>query len=126
MNNIIKANEITNITLGGDKPKIKGEKPGAAHKPEEVHDLLDNIIDKVNIMFRGEFSAADRVMVEGIFDHIQKTATKRMQKQAVGNDENQFVDSIFPEIFSKAAQQCYTTQTDAYRKLFETRSFIKH
>lgn len=125
VNNIIKANEMTNITLGGDKPEIKGENPGAAHKPEEVHDLLDNIIDKVNIMFRGEFSAADRVMVEGIFDHIQKTATKRMQKQAVGNDENQFVDSIFPEIFSKAAQQCYTTQTDAYRKLFENQEFYQ-
>lgn len=125
VNNIIKANEMTNITLGGDKPEIKGENPGAAHKPDEAHDLLDNIIDKVNIMFRGNFTEADRVMVEGIFDHIQKAATKKMQKQAVGNDENQFVDSIFPEIFSKAAQQCYTKQTDAYRKLFENQEFYQ-
>ena len=125
VNNTIKANDSTHIILGGDKPEIKGENPGAARKPEYTRDLLDNIIVKVNLMFRGEFSEADRVMVEGIFDHIQKSATKKMQKQAVGNDENQFVESIFPDIFGKAAQQCYTTQTDAYRKLFENQEFYQ-
>ena len=125
VNNTIKANEMMHISLDGDKPEIKGENPGAGRKPEDARDLLDNIIAKVNIMFRGEFSEADRVMVEGIFDLIQKSATKKMQKQAVGNDENQFVESIFPDIFSKAAQQCYTTQTDAYRKLFENQEFYQ-
>ena len=125
VNNTIKANEITSINLGGDKPEIKGENPGASRKQEDTRDLLDNIIDKVNIMYRGEFSEADRVMVEGIFDLIQKQATKKMAKQAVGNDENQFVDSIFPDIFGKAAQQCYTTQTDSYRKLFENQEFYQ-
>lgn len=125
VNNTIKANEMQNISLGGDKPEIKGENPGASRKPEETRDLLDNIIAKVNIMFRGEFSEADRVMVEGIFDLIQKQATKKMAKQAVGNDENQFVDSIFPDIFDKAARLCYTTQTDAYRKLFENQEFYQ-
>ena len=123
VNNTIKANEIIHITLGGNKPEVKGENPGATHKPEETRDLLDNIIDKVNIMFRGEFSEADRIMVEGIFDQIQKSATQKLQKQAVGNDEKQFIEGIFPAIFSKAAQQCYTTQTDAYRKLFENEEF---
>lgn len=125
VNNTIKANEMQNIHLGGDKPEIKGENPGASRKPEDTRDLLDNIIAKVNLMFRGEFSEADRVMVEGIFDLIQKQATKKMAKQAAGNDENQFVDSIFPDIFSKAAQQCYITQTDAYRKLFENQEFYQ-
>ena len=125
VNNTIKANAMTNITLDGDKPEIKGENPGASHKLEDTRDLLDNIIAKVNIMFRGEFSEADRVMVEGIYDLIQKSATKKMQRQAAGNDENQFVESIFPDIFSKAAQQCYTTQTDAYRKLFENQEFYQ-
>ena len=126
VNNTIKANETINIGLDdGEKKPLKGENPGAAVKPDDNKDLLDNIIDKVNIMFRGEFSEADRVMVEGIFDHIQKVATKKIQKQAVGNDENQFVESIFPDIFGKAAQKCYTTQTDAYRKLFENQEFYK-
>lgn len=125
VNNVIKANEMIEIKLAGDRPEVKGENPGAAKKPEDTRDLLDNIIDKVNIMFRGEFSEADRVMVEGIFDLIQKQATKKMQKQALGNDENQFVESIFPDIFGKAAQQCYTKQTDSYRKLFENQEFYQ-
>lgn len=125
VNNTIRANEMIHISLDGNKPEIKGENPGAGRKPEDTRDLLDNIIAKVNIMFRGEFSEADRVMVEGIFDLIQKSATKNMQKQAAGNDVNQFVESIFPDIFSKAALQCYTTQTDAYRKLFENQEFYQ-
>ena len=125
VHNVIKENKMQSITLGGDKQEIKGEDPGASRKPDDTHDLLDNIIDKVNTMFRGDFSEADRVMMEGIFNHIQKSATKKMQKQAMGNDENQFVESIFPDIFGKAAQQCYTSQTDAYRKLFENQEFYQ-
>lgn len=125
VNNVIKANEMTAINLAGDKPQIKGENLGAARKPEDTRDLLDNIIEKVNLMFRGEFSEADRVMVEGIFDLIQKQSPKKMAKQAAGNDENQFVDSIFPDIFSKAAQNCYVNQTDSYRKLFEDQEFYQ-
>lgn len=125
INNIIKPNDKVSIKLNGDKPDVKGENPAGGTKPEDTHDLLDNIIEKVNLMFRGEFSESDRVMVEGIFDHIQKSATKKMQKQAAGNDENQFVDSIFPDIFGKAAQQCYVTQTDSYRKLFENQEFYQ-
>ena len=125
VNNTIKANEIQDITLEGNKPEIKGENPKGGVKPDDTRDLLDNIIDKVNIMFRGKFSEADRVMVEGIFDHIQKHSTKKMAKQAAGNDENQFVDSIFPDIFGKAATDCYMTQTDSYRKLFENQEFYQ-
>lgn len=126
VNNTIKENETVSIGLkDGKKMPLKGENPSLPLKPNDTKDLLDNIIDKVNIMFRGEFSEADRVMVEGIFDHIQKVATKKMKKQAAGNDENQFVDSIFPEIFSKAAETCYTEQTDAFRKLFENQEFYK-
>ena len=126
VNNMIKQNATVSIGLndGKDMP-LKGENPSTPVKPDEHKDLLDNIIDKVNIMFRGEFSEADRVMVEGIFDHIQKVAAKKIKKQAAGNDENQFVDSIFPDIFGKAAQECYTTQTDAFRKLFENQEFYK-
>lgn len=76
-------------------------------------------------MFRGEFSEADRVMVEGIFDHIQKVATKKIQKQAVGNDENQFVDSIFPDIFGKAAQNATLPKQMPIASSLRIRSFTR-
>jgi type I restriction enzyme R subunit len=54
---------------------------------------------------------------------LKKTADSRIRRQANNNDENQFVDSIFPQIFNEAAQDCYTNQTDAYRKLFKNQDF---
>ena len=125
LNSKIEAGETETIQLEGSKPEIKGENPGKAMKPDDNRDLLDNIIDKVNLMFQGNFSEADRVMVEGIFDRIQKSATKKLKKQATGNDETQFVESIFPEVFGTAAQQCYTKQTDSFRKLFENQEFYQ-
>lgn len=125
INSKIEAGETVSIQLGENKPKLKGENPKNGAKPEEKRDLLDNIINKVNLMFQGNFSPADRVMVEGIFDKIQKLATKKIRKQASGNDENQFVDSIFPDIFDEAARGCYVQQTEAYQKLFENPEFYQ-
>ena len=125
LNSKIEQGETEAIQLTGTKPQIKGENPSKGHKPDDNRDLLDNIIDKVNLMFQGNFSEADRVMVEGIFDRIQKAATKKLQKQATGNDETQFVESIFPEVFGQAAQTCYTKQADSFRKLFENQEFYQ-
>lgn len=125
INSKIEAGQMTSIILDRDKKELKGESSKGGAKPDDKRDLLDNIIDKVNIMFQGEFSPADRVVVEGIFDRIQQLATKKMKKQVSGNDENQFVDGIFPGIFDEAARGCYVNQTDAYRKLFENQEFYQ-
>ena len=125
LNSKIEQGETESIQLTGAKPEVKGENPGKGHKPDDNRDLLDNIIDKVNLMFQGNFSEADRVMVEGIFDRIQKAATKKLKKQATSNDETQFVESIFPEVFNQAAQNCYTTQATSFKKLFEDQEFYK-
>ena len=125
LNSKIEQGETEAIQLSGQKPEVKGEYPGKAHKPEDNRDLLDNIIDKVNLMFQGNFTEADRVMVEGIFDRIQKAATKKLKKQATSNDETQFVESIFPNVFNQAAQNCYTTQANSFKKLFEDPEFYQ-
>jgi type I restriction enzyme R subunit len=122
LNSRIDQGETVSITLGDSDP-IKGENPKGGIKPTDKRDLLSNIIDKVNLMFQGNFTPEDRVMVEGIFDRLKKTADSRIRRQANNNDENQFVDSIFPQIFNEAAQDCYTNQTDAYRKLFKNQDF---
>jgi len=125
VHNNIREMQMLSINLDGENNEVKGENPKASAKPDESRDLLDNIIDKVNLMFRGNFSEADRVIIEGIVDHIEKTVSKKLQKLAKGNDETQFVNSVFPEIFNDAAQQCYTMQTEAYMKLFENPEFYK-
>ena len=88
----------------------------------ENTDLLSNIIDKVNIMFKGNFSPADRVIVEAIFDKLNTaSAKKKLTKQAKNNDPKQFAESIFPDIFEKAAQQCYDDSIGAFDRLFQNK-----
>ena len=103
---------------------LAGEKGGDGKQGDEKRDLLDNIIDKINIMYQGNFTEADRVIVETIYDKA-KQEEKKLKKQAKNSDVNMFTNNIFPEIFSKIAQKCYIEQMDAFAKLFEEPSFYE-
>ena len=101
---------------------LENEKGGVA-KPTEVQtDLLSNIIDKINMMYQGNFTEADKVIVETIFDALGKEK-KKLTKQAKNADVNMFSQNIFPKIFEKIAQECYVQQMDSFAKLFEEQSF---
>ena len=103
---------------------LENEKGGSGNAPEEKKDLLGNIIDKINLMYRGNFTEADRVIVETIYDAIQKEG-KKLSKQAKNSDVNMFAQNIFPKVFEKIAQECYVQQMDSFAKLFEEPSFYK-
>lgn len=105
-----------------EEKTLKGEKGGTGSKMDEKRDLLDNIIDKINIMYKGDFTEADRVIIETIYERF-KAQSKTMKKQAKNSDVNMFVKNIFPQIFSKVAQACYVEHMDAFAKLFEEKSF---
>lgn len=101
---------------------LNGEKGGTGKQVEEKRDLLDNIIDKINIMYHGNFTEADRVIVETIYEAMKKEE-KKLSKQAKNSDVNMFSQNIFPKIFEKIAQACYVQQMDSFSKLFEEQSF---
>ena len=101
---------------------LKGEKGGTGKQVEEKKDLLGNIIDKINIMYHGNFTEADKVIVESIYDAMKKE-TKKLTKQAKNSDVNMFSQNIFPKVFEKIAQDCYVQQMDSFAKLFEDPSF---
>ena len=103
---------------------LENEKGGSGNAPEEKKDLLGNIIDKINLMYQGNFTEADRVIVETIYDAIQKEG-KKLSKQAKNSDVNMFAQNIFPKVFEKIAQECYVQQMDSFAKLFEEPSFYK-
>lgn len=107
-----------------EEKTLKGEKGGAGKRPDEKRDLLTNIIDKINLMYQGDFSEADRVIVESIYDKMQ-TEAKKLAKQAKSSDVNMFANNIFPKYFEKVAQKCYTEQMDSFQKLFEDPQFFK-
>ena len=122
INSRIEEGRTQSIVLDKGKGGIKGENVKGGGKPDENRDLLSNIIDKVNLMFKGNFSPADRVIVEAIYDKLSTaSAKKKLTKQAKNNDPKQFAESIFPEIFERAAQQCYDDSVGAFDRLFQNR-----
>ena len=112
------------IQLEHGQNKVKAEKGGDGAFKEEKRDLLANIIDKINLMYAGKFTEADRVIVETIFDRMSK-GSATLKKQAKNTDAAMFPTSIFPKAFDKVAQACYTEQMDAFAKLFEDPQFYE-
>lgn len=107
---------------GGGYKTLKNEKGGNGSHVEDKKDLLSNIIEKINLMYQGNFTEADRVIVETIFDAMKKEE-KKLSKQAKNSDPNMFAQNIFPKVFEKIAQDCYVQQMDSFAKLFEEQSF---
>lgn len=99
------------------------EKTGKGKLQTGKTNLLKNIIDKINLMYAGKFTEADRVIVETIYNQMQAAATASLKKQAKNTDANMFTTSIFPKEFEKVAIECYTKQTEAFTKLFEDKGF---
>lgn len=126
VNSKISEGETVSIRLGDDQKPIKGENPKAGKPKNDNEDLLSRIIDKVNIMYQGQFSEADRVIVESIYDKMVSTAKKKLTKQANNTDEKQFEESIFPQIFDEVARGCYVEQMDSFAKLFENSDFYRN
>lgn len=104
---------------------LKPETGGGAKPKEEKRDLLTNIIEKINLMYAGQFTEADRVIVEGVFDRVNKTEVDSMRKQAKNCDMQMFVNNVFPKVFEKCAQACYMESMDSYGKLFEEAEYYK-
>ena len=126
VNSKISEGETVSIRLGDDQKPIKGENLKAGKPKNDNEDLLSRIIDKVNIMYQGQFSEADRVIVESIYDKMVSTAKKKLTKQANNTDEKQFEESIFPQIFDEVARGCYVEQMDSFAKLFENSDFYRN
>lgn len=113
------------LTPTKEEKTLKGEKGGAGTKKDEQKDLLSNIIDKINLMYEGNFTEDDRIIVEAIYDKTMQQE-KKLKRQVMNSDINMFTNDIFPVLFSKIAQECYTGQMDAFAKLFEEKSFYEH
>ena len=110
------------LQKGASKP-LEPEKNGNGHKVDTKKDLLGNIIDKINIAYAGNFTDADRIIVENIYDKMASTTEKALQKQAQSSDAKMFAEGIFPKEFGKVARQCFREQHDSFKKLFEDKEF---
>ena len=81
------------------------------------------MIDKINEMFNGNFTDADRVVLTVLHDKLK--ADKKLLKIAKTSDPQIFAESIFPKTFDDVAQESYIEQTEAFSSMFQNKSKYK-
>ena len=87
--------------------------------PEERY--LDEIIKKINDQYAGQFTDDDNLLVKNIMSIIVKD--EEAKKFAKSNNEDMFVHSIFPKVFSNTTAKAYKGSASSYKKLFESKEF---
>ena len=106
----------TDLLPSSDKSKAKVSKK----------DTLQNIIDKVNERFDGNFSETDRVIIESIYQmFLSDKEVKKFKRYANDTTPEMFVKSLFPEKFKEIPTQCYIENADSYKKLFSDTEFYQ-
>jgi type I restriction enzyme R subunit len=91
-------------------------------KKEPKDELLEIIISHINQRFNGIFTEGDKVIVETLFDRVIN-GNKKLDRYAKRNNIEVYQESIFPDIFKRVAQECYTEQMESFTKLFENKEF---
>lgn len=83
----------------------------------ESKEPLDEIIEKINEKFKGSFTSGDKVVFKALYSKLIED--KKLAKDAASSDPQIFTESIFPKVFSEAAQDSYMEEQEAYSSLFE-------
>jgi type I restriction enzyme R subunit len=86
----------------------------------EPKEPLEEVIQKINDLYNGNFTDADRVMLYALHDRLKDD--KKLRKIAKSADPQVFTESIFPKTFDTVAQDSYVEQTEAFTALFENKS----
>ena len=104
------------IELEATPGSWKPTQPKRARGQKDRLSPLDEIIARINEEFFGDFTDADRVMVDTLYTKMRQDA--KVKKAAKSNDRQVYERSIFPGIFDTTAQQAYMENTEAYEQLF--------
>lgn len=107
------------INLGDASGVYAPAEPKGASKPEDK-DPLDEIIERINEKYKGNFTDADRVMINALADKLR--GNTKLANMAMSSDPQIFAESIFPQAFSDAAQDSYIESQETYSSLFEDQS----
>ena len=111
-----------------DEKKVVWTPSGTSEpkKPNKKKDTLQSIIDKVNERFDGQFTEADRVIIEGIYRmFMDDKDVKKFKKYASDNSTEMFVNSLFPDKFKEIVTQCFLDNNESFQKLFNDPEFYQ-
>ena len=108
--------EIALIDQSGEYTPGKGKGKAVP----EAKEPLEEVIQKINQLFAGDFKDADKVILYTMHDRLK--GDKKLQKIAQTSDPQVFAESIFPKVFDEVAQDSYVEQTEAFASLFQNKS----
>lgn len=109
---------------GGEVVPGKGAKQA---KKSNKTDTLEKIVEKVNEKYQDDFSAADKVALDSVFQMLMgdPVVKKKLTEYAKTNDAQMFIKSIFPKEFERVLVECYTKNDDAFQRLLGNDQFQK-
>ena len=91
-----------------------GQKGAAGKDPKEP---LDEIIEKINQRFKGNFTEGDRVVLTILQNALMKD--DKLKKRAMSSDPQIFTESIFPGVFKNVAMDSYMKSQETFASMFE-------
>ncbi|MCR5188209.1 MAG: DEAD/DEAH box helicase family protein [Treponema sp.] len=77
---------------------------------------LDEIIDKINEKYKGNFTEGDRVVISALQNKL--VHNEKLIDIAKTSNSQIFMQGVFPGEFNKAAMECYSESEEAYKGLF--------
>ena len=86
-------------------------------KAQQNKSPLDEILERINEKYKGDFTEADRVMIDAL--HRKLAKDEKLAASARTSDPRIFTQSIFPSAFSTAAMESYMESQESYSALFE-------
>ena len=111
-------------TYEGSIGLVKEEKgvyePAKLKKPVKMAETispLEQVIEKINQQYLGNFTDGDKVVITAL--HQKLKHNRKLMKSAKTDDRQIFEKNIFPQLFDNAAQEAYVESTETYTRLFE-------
>lgn len=104
------------IELENTPGEWKPTNPKKAGGKKDRTSPLDEIVERINEEFYGEFTDADRVIVDTLYNKMKKD--KNVKRATKTDDKQVYERSIFPNLFEDTAQEAYMENMAAYEQLF--------
>lgn len=105
--------ELDNSKGGQYEPaKVK-----SSGKLEEKKSPLDEIIEKINETYAGQFTGGDKVLIENLRKKL--LGNSKLIKAAKQDGEQIFQNNVFPKEFAEVAQESFLESTETFQGLFE-------
>ncbi|MBQ6213486.1 MAG: type I restriction endonuclease subunit R [Ruminococcus sp.] len=103
--------------------ELKGEYVPAKQKGgagKQKKSTLDEILERVNEQYKGNFTDSDRVIIGALHDKLIKNS--KLLNSAGTTDPVIFTESIFPSVFGETAMESYTESQESYESLFQDKN----